>query len=99
MVAFLIVAAPAWATDVPITCATRQNALTTASHDDVIILDSSASPGGLCNAQYTRHNFGTLAAGDTPNDWTLKGRDGMNDGFDGSGLAAACSPERTCTDC
>src|SRR4051812_2779134 len=84
----LVVVAPAGAVNnVSATCADLQTKLTNAVDGDVITLNSSASPGGLCNAQYTLHSFPTPAA--FPNNysqWTLKGRDGMNDGFDGTGL-------------
>src|SRR5215210_363460 len=86
VVVFLVAAAPAGATEVSVTCVTLQSVLTNAADGDVITLNSSASPGGLCNAQYTLHDFGAFVSG-TPKSWTLKGRAGMNDGFDGTGLA------------
>jgi hypothetical protein len=88
VLALLVVAAPAAAVDKPATCANLQTVLNGAADDDVITLNSSAGPGGLCSAQYTLKSFPSPTV--FPNNytqWTLKGRDGMNDGFDGSGLA------------
>ena len=86
-VAFFVSAGPAGAAEKSATCADLQVVLNGAADGDVITLNSSAGPGGLCSAQYTLHSFPTPSA--FPNNysqWTLKGRDGMNDGFDGSGL-------------
>ena len=84
VVALLVAAAPAQAASGTFTCAQLPGALAAAVTGDVITLNSSASPGGLCDQQFTLRDFGAVTG--TPATWTLKGRDGMNDGFDGSTL-------------
>ena len=84
VVALLVAAAPAQAASGTFTCAQLPGALAAAVTGDVITLNSSASPGGLCDQQFTLRDFGAVTG--TPAIWTLKGRDGMNDGFDGSTL-------------
>jgi hypothetical protein len=85
-VVLLVAAAPAMAASGTFTCDQIQNAVNNAQHGDVITLDSSADPGGLCDNAITID----LGAGSpTPPEyktWTLKGRDGQPDGFDGSSL-------------
>src|SRR3954464_5787356 len=84
----LFAAAPAWAASGTYTCATLQAGINQAGQGDTITLNSSASPGGLCNAQYTLKSFPSpIAFPNNYTQWTLTGRAGQNDGFDGSGLA------------
>jgi hypothetical protein len=83
-VLLLAAAAPAQAASGTFTCATIQGGIDQAANGDVITLDSSAAPGGLCPMQVTLKSFPSPVSNYTS--WTLTGRTGMNDGFDGSGL-------------
>ena len=83
-VLLLAAAAPAQAASGTFTCATIQAGIDQAANGDVITLDSSAAPGGLCPMQVTLKSFPSPLSNYTS--WTLTGRTGMNDGFDGSGL-------------
>ena len=52
----------------------------------VVTLNSSAGPGGLCAQAYTAPDLPTPAGIENYRVWTLQGRPGMNDGFDGTGI-------------
>src|SRR3954469_14105744 len=83
----LFAAAPAWAASGTYTCATLQAGINQAGQGDTITLNSSASPGGLCNAQDPLKRFPSPVA--FPNNCTqgtLAGLPGQTDGFDGAVL-------------
>src|SRR6186713_2531066 len=87
-VVLLVAAAPpALAASGTFTCATIQAGINQAANGDVITLDSGAAPGGLCPMQVTLKSFPSpIAFPNNYTQWTLTGRTGMNDGFDGTGL-------------
>ena len=76
-----------------------QMKLTNAVDGDVITLNSSASPGGLCKAQYTLHSFPSRPRSRTT---TRSGRsrdrrtdnDGFTDGLAGSAMLTGVDVHR-----
>jgi hypothetical protein len=66
------------------TCATLQTVLDGAADTDVITLDSTDGPGGLCSGPYTLKAFPVQVLGGDYVTWTLTGNsaDGHLDGFD-----------------
>src|SRR5688572_32569343 len=86
VVLLLVAAAPATAADKAATCATLPAVLGTVGDGDVVTLNSSDGPGGLCNFAVTLPDFDTPGLGENYKIWTLQGRAGMNDGFDGTNV-------------
>lgn len=76
-------AGPAAATDIAATCSTLQAQLDTVQSGDVVTLDSSDGPSGLCSSAYTLR---TNPPGTQTTAITLKGdsSDANADGFDGT---------------
>src|SRR5688500_8552717 len=91
----LSLAPRAYAVDVPLTadCDTLDNAFATiqANTDadiNYVVTQNSSSGGldGLCHRAFTGPDLATPGPAESYRTWTLKGSDGMNDGFSGDGV-------------